>query len=83
MDRLEGRIGRVVVARGFGFIIHEKDEYFFHHTDLENAVLGQLRLGDLVSFEPVTTPKGLRAQSVTKLRVSDYDDKGWVVPKNA
>lgn len=68
-NRLQGTITRLVPERGFGFILGpENEDYFFHQSDIENCSLQQLAPGDPVSFDPTSTPKGLRANSITRLR---------------
>jgi cold shock CspA family protein len=69
--RLHGTVVRLVPLRGFGFI-NDTDgrqvDYFFHHSDLTNATIKQLLLGDPVSFEVSQSDRGLRAEQVTLLR---------------
>ncbi len=66
MLRESGYIKRLVIERGFGFIVSETgDEYFFHHSDLKSGDFRSLTDGDLVTFQPAATPKGARAQDVT------------------
>lgn len=67
---IRGTVLRTVPDRGFGFI-HATEEgyggadYFFHYTDLENCTLQQLSPGCKVTFIPLTTGKGPRAEHVT------------------
>lgn len=67
--RTHGSISRLVEDRGFGFI-HGEDEqdYFFHQSDLENCSIRELAIGERVSFVEKDTPKGLRAETVTRVR---------------
>jgi len=63
-----GRIKKVNVERGFGFIIvtgpRSSSDYFFHETDLEDISIKSLKVGDEVEFEDCETDKGLRAEYV-------------------
>lgn len=68
--RARGTILRLVFDRGFGFIRGTESglDFFFHRTSLENCELEDLSPGTEVSFEPLTTVKGARAEHVTRLR---------------
>lgn len=69
--KIGGYISRLVVDRGFGFIVvseadpqtgkMSKVDYFFHGTELENREIAELDLGMPVRFTPQRTPKGPRA----------------------
>lgn len=64
----EGTIARLVTEKGFGFIKREGEEkdLFFHSNDLVNVAFDALREGDRVTFEVVSSPKGLNAVKVSK-----------------
>lgn len=63
-----GAISRLEPDRGFGFIVMDvdggKQDVFFHATELENAEIDQLAIGDQVQFRVIATPKGTRAVEV-------------------
>lgn len=65
---MDGKITRVVVDRGFGFIQVGKEDFFFHQTDLTNCDIHNLAPGETVTFEADDTPKGKRARAVTRGR---------------
>lgn len=54
--------------RGFGFISQEGEEkdLFFHSKDLVGVSFDELQVGDAVTFEVVTTEKGLNAKNVAR-----------------
>ena len=61
----QGRIKRLVVDRGFGFIEGERgDDLFFHHSSLQGAEIEELREGQVVQYEIGRGPKGPRAEAV-------------------
>ena len=64
---MRGTVKRIVTDRKFGFIASNEGtgDFFFHESDLESALLfGALSVGDVVTFEPTSTPKGKRAVHV-------------------
>lgn len=63
----EGTIARLT-DKGFGFIKREGEEkdLFFHSNDLLDVTFDALREGDRVTFEVVSSPKGLNAVKVSK-----------------
>jgi len=67
---LTGTIKRLVVDKGFGFILGaDGTEYFFHQsalTDPRSPTRGfdALQEQDAVTFEPTVGPKGPRAERV-------------------
>ena len=67
-----GTIKKVVVDRGFGFIVAEDaKEYFFHRNSLDSSMdFDRLNGGERVTFE-ISKPKGPRAgqaRSLTAVR---------------
>jgi cold shock CspA family protein len=67
--RLAGHIANLSPsAKHFGFIrlVGQKEEYFFHETDLSNCTWTTIQVGQAVSFrgEPSTKGNGLRARDV-------------------
>lgn len=60
-----GKIKAMTKDRGFGFIITtEGKEYFFHRSETAGTY-DDLMVGDKVTFRPLQSPKGPRAQAVT------------------
>lgn len=62
---LTGTIKTLVTERGFGFILADGLEYFFHRSaapDFET-----LNRGASVTFRPTLGSKGPRAESVTRV----------------
>ncbi len=63
---ITGHVARIVVDKGFGFILREGGtEYFFHRSDVVGAPFDELREGLLVTFEERNTTKGPRAALVS------------------
>lgn len=62
--RLTGKVTRLFTDKGFGFLLgpDQETEYFFHCS----TTLGFLSLkeGAVVNFEPLSAPKGPRAENV-------------------
>lgn len=61
---MNGQVKKLLLDKMFGFIrdIEGGKEYFFHAQDTD--CWSRLELGNTVTFEPVITPKGLRASNV-------------------
>jgi CspA family cold shock protein len=54
--------------KGFGFIAQETgNDVYVHHTAIQTAGFRTLHEGDKVSFELEESPRGLRANNVTKI----------------
>jgi cold shock CspA family protein len=63
---LIGEVTNVVIDRGFGFIAGpDGTEFFFHHSGAPEFHL--LTRGTKVRFVPTTTPKGPRAEQVSRI----------------
>ncbi|MGB7746412.1 MAG: cold-shock protein [Verrucomicrobiia bacterium] len=55
--------------KGFGFIAQNSgQDVFVHHTSITGAGFKTLNEGDEVSFEVVTSDKGLKAQNVQRIQ---------------
>ncbi len=50
--------------RGFGFILGEHGELFFHRSALLDTTFEELNTGQRVEYEEGTGPKGPRAENV-------------------
>ena len=61
---MTGTIKSFAPSRGYGFIVAEGNEYWFHAS--EWAGNGKPQAGDEVNFIPATTQKGRRAFLITK-----------------
>ena len=60
----QGKIKRLVSERGFGFIEAERDDLFFHHSEVQGASIEDLREGQVVEYEIGHGQKGPCAVSV-------------------
>lgn len=60
----QGKIKRLVSDRGFGFLEADRDDMFFHHSDVQGANFDDLREGQLLEYEVGQGPKGPRAINV-------------------
>jgi CspA family cold shock protein len=61
----KGTIKRLITDRGYGFIqTEEKEDIFFHITDLQGVAFDSLTEGQQVEFEITTTSRGPKAVSV-------------------
>ena len=67
--RTGGKITRIVIGQGYGFIrLSDRREVFFHRTDLdEDTPFNSLQAGELVAFELIVDSiSGPRAVRVTR-----------------
>jgi len=73
VHKMNGTILRIVSDKGFGFIKGEDGmDYFFHKTDMSgffDDLVADVNEGKKVevTFDSVTTPKGLRAANVARV----------------
>ena len=53
-------------AKGFGFIVPDdgSDELFAHFTAIQTERFRTLTEGQRVTFEPTSSPRGLRASNI-------------------
>jgi cold shock protein len=65
----KGKIARLVLERGFGFISREGEEkdLFFHSNELQGVDFKDLKEGDEVQFELSESPKGPNATKVSRV----------------
>ena len=62
---MNGSIKRLVLDKGFGFILGEDNqEYFVHRSAIRGEAFEQLREGQGVTFDGSRGDKGLRAENV-------------------
>jgi cold shock CspA family protein len=69
--QLTGNLKSLKPAKQFGFVRHDKDEYFFHKEDFQghwNDLCDDFESGKRIElyFEADRTPKGLRARNVSR-----------------
>jgi CspA family cold shock protein len=60
---MDGKVKFFNGSKGYGFIIAEDGDYFFHVS----VVNGKVDKDDLVTFEPSKNSKGLVALNVNKV----------------
>ena len=60
----EGKIKKVLSDKGFGFIERERDDLFFHHSEVQGTSIEQLSEGQLVEYQIGQGKKGPCAVSV-------------------
>ena len=63
----QGKIKKLVSDRGFGFIEGERDELFFHHSEVQDVAFEELREGLTVDYE---VGQGRKGPCATSVRVS-------------
>ena len=61
----QGVIKKLVPDKGFGFIVGDSGEYFFHHSAVQDEGFEALREGQTVEYQEGSGPKGPRAENVT------------------
>ena len=64
----QGKVKKVLSEKGFGFIAGERDDIFFHHSELQGVSIEELREGQMVQYEIGQGKKGPCAVSV---RIAD------------
>ena len=60
----EGKIKKVLSDKGFCFIEGERDDLFFHHSEVQGTSIEQLHEGQVVEYEIGQGLKGPCAVSV-------------------
>ncbi len=65
---MEGTI-KTLTQKGFGFISREGEDkdLFFHSKELQGVTFDELKVGDKVSFEVISTEKGPAATQVSRV----------------
>lgn len=61
----QGTIKKLVSDRGFGFIKGERDELFFHNSEVEGGAFDSLREGQTVDYQVGQGKKGPCATAVS------------------
>lgn len=78
---MQGKIKTFTREKGFGFIKGDDDkDYFFHINSFVHSRPEALGDGSVVSFDPVPTPKGYRAErcKVVELVSMGYEGPGYL-----
>ncbi|MCE9548774.1 MAG: cold shock domain-containing protein [Planctomycetia bacterium] len=60
----KGTIKKLVADRGFGFIKGDRDELFFHHSEVQGVAFDDLQEGQTVMYEVGQGKKGPCATAV-------------------
>ena len=63
----QGKIKKLVSDRGFGFIEGEREDLFFHHSEVQDVAFEELREGLAVDYE---VGQGRKGPCATSVRVS-------------
>jgi CspA family cold shock protein len=61
----QGTIKKLIADKGFGFIDGERGDLFFHHSAVQGTTIESLQVGQEVTYEEGSGPKGPRAENVT------------------
>ena len=62
----QGKIKKVIANKGFGFIQTDRDDLFFHHSELKDTTIEELSEGQAVEFE---VSKGAKGPCATSIRL--------------
>ena len=67
-NHMNGIIKTLIAEKGFGFISREGEEkdLFFHSKELSGVTFDELKVGDAVTFEVVSSEKGPAATNVSR-----------------
>lgn len=60
----EGKIKKLLSEKGFGFIEGDRDDLFFHHSEVQGKSIEELTEGQTVQYEIGEGRKGPCAVSV-------------------
>ena len=63
-DRATGEDQKIVSDRSFGFIERDREDLFFHHTEVKEGTFDHLQAGDRVDFNVGEGKKGPCATDV-------------------
>jgi CspA family cold shock protein len=64
----QGKIKRLVSDRGFGFVEGERDDLFFHHSEVQGVSFEELREGQTVEY---TVGQGRKGPCATAVRLAE------------
>ena len=62
----QGKVKKVLAEKGFGFIQGERDDLFFHHSELKDVTIEELREGQMVEY---TVGQGKKGPCATGIRL--------------
>lgn len=60
----QGQIRKLISDRGFGFVVGDKSDLFFHHSEVKSCSFEELREGQIVEYAVGQGKKGPCATSV-------------------
>ena len=60
----QGKIKKILAEKGFGFIQSDRNDIFFHYSELKDVRIEELREGQAVEYEVGQGPKGPCAVSI-------------------
>ncbi len=60
----QGKIKKIVADRGFGFVESDKNDLFFHHSEVFGVGFDDLREGQVMEYEIGRGAKGPCAQKI-------------------
>ncbi|MCA9185978.1 MAG: cold shock domain-containing protein [Pirellulaceae bacterium] len=60
----QGKIKKLIMDKGFGFIEGERGDLFFHHSAVTGTTFESLKEGQVVEYTEGNGPKGPRAENV-------------------
>ena len=60
----QGKIKRLVADRGFGFVEGDRDDVFFHHSEVVGVSFEDLREGQMMEYTLGRGPKGPCAEKL-------------------
>lgn len=64
----QGKIKKIVSDKGFGFIATDREDLFFHHSEVKQGTFDELQEGDSVEFTVGTGKKGPCATDVRRVK---------------
>lgn len=62
----EGKVKKIIADKGFGFIEGDSGDIFFHFSALIDVQIEDLQVGERVSYDVGSGPKGPRAENVQR-----------------
>ena len=54
----QGKIKKVIADKGFGFVQGDQDDLFFHHSELKNVTIEELKEGQTIEYTVGQGKKG-------------------------